>query len=172
MEKRYKYYILYIFMLIIAINPVKVDAKNNILSVNTKRTNQFLVSIARPLCDESTYKRVFKICGSTINKDIRVRLYALNEVTNTYKPLKNTKGELFWDVGASGVFIKEAILPKEGVNKILVCAYDKKQEGNLRVGENLQINEFNITLLNSNIRDTVANRLFKISCLFRQPGIY
>lgn len=166
MCKRYKYYIFYIVMFIMFINPIKVEAKGNVLPANAKRTNQFLVSIARPLYDESTYKSVFKICGSTKSKDIRVRLYALNDATNTYKPLKNTKGELFWDVGASGVFIKEAILPKEGANKILVCAYNKSQEGNLHIGENLQINEFNITFLRSNIRDTVTNRLFKIPSLF------
>ena len=166
MGKRYKYYIFCMVMLIVFMNPITVSAKNNILLGNIKRTNQFLVSIARPLCDESTYKRVFKICGSTKSENIRVRLYALNDGTNTYRPLKNTKGELFWDVGVSGVFMKEATLPKEGINRILVCAYDKREEGNLRVGENLQINEFKITVLSSNIRDTVTNRLFKMSSAF------
>lgn len=141
-----------------------VHARDNVFSVpNINETEQFLVSIARPLQDESTYRDNFKICGSAKMDNVRIRLYVRNESSGKYVLLKNSRGETYWDVGKSGVFIKEAVLPKKGVNIVRVCAYDKRQEHNLEVGRNLQVNEFSIISLNRGMRDTSRSKLFGVS---------
>ncbi|MBP5427225.1 MAG: hypothetical protein J6Y29_04980 [Clostridiales bacterium] len=136
-------------------------AKDNLLCTG-RQTEQFLVSIARPLQDESTYKDMFKICGSTKMDNIRIRMYIWNENTGTYKALKNSQGETYWDIGRSGVFVKEAMLPKKGVNIVRVCAYDKRQEHKLEVGRNLQVNEFSIIFLNKKVKDRGQRGMFSV----------
>lgn len=123
-------------------------ARENVCCMpNITTTTQFLVSIARPLQDESTYRDHLKVCGSAKMDNIRIRLYVKNENSEKFMRLKNSRGETYWDVGKSGVFIKEVVLPKKGVNIVRVCAYDKRQEHNLEVGRNLQVNEFSIISL-------------------------
>lgn len=138
-----------------------VYARENVLStLDTSQTEQFLVSIARPLRDESTYKDIFKICGSAKIDNIRIRLYVRSENSGRYRLLKNSRGETYWDVGKSGVFVKEAVLPQKGVNIVRVCAYDKRQEHNLEIGRNLQVNEFSIISLNRSMQDKSRGNLF------------
>lgn len=141
-----------------------VNARENVLCMpRIDQTEQFLVSIARPLQDESTYRDNFKICGSAKMDNIRIRLYIRSESSGKYKLLKNSRGETYWDVGKSGVFIKEAVLPQKGVNIVRVCAYDKRQEHNLEVGRNLQVNEFSIISLSRSMRDTTRSKLFGVT---------
>lgn len=139
-----------------------VQARESVFCIpNIGQTEQFLVSIARPLQDESTYRDNFKICGSAKMDNVRMRLYVWSEKSGEYRLLKNSKGETYWDVGKSGVFVKEAMLPQKGVNIVRVCAYDKRQEHNLELGKNLQVNEFSIISLNGRMRDTSRSRLFR-----------
>lgn len=144
--KRLKHYTLYSCIVIFLMLPLRTSAKYNDIK-NRGANSQFLVSIARPLNDECTYKNIFKVCGSTKKSDVRIRVFVLKG--EKYTPLKSTKGELYWDVGESGIFAKEVLLPNEGNNKICICSYDKNQENNLKIGENMQINEYNITFLNN-----------------------
>lgn len=109
-------------------------------------TEEFLVSIVRPEGDETTSKKSYVICGNTDVDDIRVHLMIADENGN-FTDFKNTDGESFWDVGASGIFMKEIIFPKEDRNRIRIAAYKKSEVDRLVPGENLQINDYNITVL-------------------------
>ena len=154
--RRVKHCILCACVAVVFMMPIKTGARYN--DERMKRNNsQFLVSIARPLEDECTYKKTVKVCGCTKKDDIRIRMFILRG--DRYVPLRGTKGEVYWDIGESGVFTKEVLLPNKGHNKIFICSYEKEQEENLKAGENMQINGYNISFITSGV--TIADILDK-----------
>lgn len=129
----------------------------------TKSTSQFIVIITRPDDNESTFRKSYIICGNTRKENIRVKLLILNKNTGTYELFNNSNGENSWDIGASGVFMKEIDLPYEGSNTIRIVAYDKYASKSLVAGKNLQISDFTITLLNNNIKNNIKNRFVRFT---------
>lgn len=147
------------------------DSGVGIRNKATKDTSQFLVSITRPEGDESTFKKSYVICGNSSEEEIRVRLMIYDDEAGTYKDFENTDGTSYWDIGVSGIFMKEVILPTTGANNIRILAYEKKNEqkiDKLTPDKDLQINSFTVTLLNKNIKDTIKGGFFKITDFFNK----
>lgn len=141
-------------------------SKDILRDPTVQETSQFLVTITRPEGDESTFKKSYVICGNTDADNVRVEIYLKNKTTKYFEPFANTNGETYWDIGSSGFFMKEVVLPAEGANEIRIVAY-KKYDYELVAGTNLQINDFTITVLNRNIRQMIENGIFKINEFLR-----
>ena len=127
-------------------------------SADVAATEQFLVTITRPVGDETTFKKTFVICGVTEESDVRVALAVKDEESGKYSYLKNTEGNSSWDIGSIGIFTKEINLA-EGTNSIKIAAYKKGESGELKPGENLQISYYTITVLKESIRQKIENGL-------------
>lgn len=130
---------------------------------DTSDTDQFLVTITRPEGDESTFKRSYVVCGNSVKEDISVMLLIYDNTTRKYKPFANTDGDYIWDIGASGIFMKEVILPNKGANDIRVIAYKKNETDKLVSKSNLQINSFKVSLLDNGIKEAIKNGFLKIT---------
>lgn len=133
---------------------------------NTEDTKQFLVTITRPEGDETTFKESYVICGNSDKQDITVKLLMYNEETEVFEPFMNLDGEDTWVIGASGFFMKEIELPKNGANRIRIAAYqgsNGEKEIELVPEENLQVNTFTVTLLDKSIRDSIKNGFLRIT---------
>lgn len=155
------------------------DSDSILVKKDTKDTEEFMVTITRPEGDESTFKSSYVICGNTTKKDIRVRLYILDKETDKYKEFNfseiSKNGENYWDIGESGIFMKEIILPEIGANTIRILAYNKNDEDNkenLKPGETIQINSYTITVLNKKIKDTIKNGVFRITDMLNKLFVY
>lgn len=127
-------------------------------SKDVKTTDEFLVNIIRPEGDETTSKKSYVICGNALNnaEDIRVHIFIENSDGELVE-FKNTDGESSWDIGASGIFMKEVVFPGEGINSIRIAAYKKSELSKLKAGENLQINDFKITVLPEGFWSSIRN---------------
>ena len=134
---------------------------------NTPSTKQFLVTITRPEGDESTFKTSYVICGNTNVEGIKVELYIYNKNTDSFEPFMNTDGVNSWDIGSSGIFMKEVVLPEKGINKIRIVAYKKGETDRLELNNNLQINDFNITVLDEGIKNMIENGMLRINDLLK-----
>jgi hypothetical protein len=135
-----------------------------IKSRDTKDTSEFMVTITRPEGDESTFKQSYVICGNSSMENIRVRLLIYNELTRTYEDFENTEGKSSWDIGISGIFMKEVILPKEDANKIRIVAYNKNKDlKDCVLSKDLQVNTFTITVIDSGIKDSIKGGYFRIT---------
>ncbi|OPZ90899.1 MAG: hypothetical protein BWY74_02154 [Firmicutes bacterium ADurb.Bin419] len=129
----------------------------------TSDTSQFLVTITRPEGDESTFKKSYVVCGNSVKEEISVMLLIYDNSTQKYKPFANTDGEYIWDIGASGIFMKEVILPNKGANDIRIVAYKKNETDKLVSKTNLQINSFKVSVLDSGIKEAIKNGFLKIT---------
>ena len=132
-------------------NTLEILAKDK----NTKNTAQFLVTITNPVESELTFSSSYVLSGVANEgiENITVLAYILDEETNTFIPYKNTDGEYSWDIGKSGIFIKEVILPKEGINEIRIVVFNKSEAEKIELNVNLQVNDFSINLLDDSIKD-------------------
>ncbi|AUG59082.1 MAG TPA: hypothetical protein DCE02_01795 [Ruminiclostridium sp.] len=128
---------------------------------DTEDTEQFLVTITRPEGDESTFRKSYIVCGNSTAEGITVKLYMYSEESGTFEPFKNTEGESSWNIGISGFFIKEIELPNVGANRIRIAAY--KNGGELVLGENAQVNTFTVTLLDSEVKNSLKRGFFNIN---------
>jgi len=146
---------------------VFADEKVDLISdKKTEDTKQFLVKITRPEGDETTFKESYVICGNSDKQNITVKLLMYNEKTETFEPYKDLDGEDTWVIGASGFFMKEIELPKKGANKIRIVAYQgntKKDNAELVLGENLQVNTFTVTLLDRSVKEAIKNGFLRIT---------
>lgn len=106
---------------------------------------EFNVQITRPEGDESTFKKSYVICGNTSIKDMHVEL-AIEE-DGRWVPFYDVDGYSGWDVGESGIFMKEVVLPKLYVNKIRIAAYRNSDVDDLVLNRSLQANNYSITVL-------------------------
>lgn len=125
---------------------------------SVKATEQFLVTITRPVVNETTFKKSYIICGVTEKSDIRVALAIKDAATGSYKYLKNSDGDSSWDIGSMGIFTKEVNL-SEGVNNLKIVVYKKSEAGNLKPGENIQISYHTINVLRESIRQKIENTI-------------
>lgn len=142
-----------------------------IYSADTKSTKEFLVNITRPDGDESTFKKSYVLCGVSLDeenfKDLVVKLLVYNEDSKTYKEYENVDKKTTWDLGKYGLFIKEMILPNKDENKIRLVIYKDSEKENLVLGDNLQINNFTIKILDEDIKEKIKNGISKISDLLK-----
>jgi len=130
-------------------------------------TDQFLVKITRPEGDETTIYKTYLICGNAKEDGITIQLLVENENGDLEKYVMNDgSGRSSWEVDAYSYFQKEVVL-KEGPNRIRVTAYKTSEEYDLKVGENLQVNNFTVTLLNQSLKDYVNKGIVKIGDLLR-----
>lgn len=119
-------------------------------------TEEFLVSITRPEGNESTFKKSYVIRGNTALKGIRVEILRVNE-NDELVPFENSDGESSWEIGDSGMFMKEVMLPNLNANQIRIVAYQKENVDNATLGENLQLNDFTITVIKEEVKDKIKN---------------
>ena len=174
-EKMYKK-IIYIFMVVLLIASFSVTSfaegvenqkllkKYTILETKeTSDTSQFLVTITRPEGDESTFKKSYVVCGNSENEEISVMLLIYDNAAKKYVPFEDKEGNYMWDIGSSGIFMKEVILPAKGANDIRIVAYKKKEADKLVSKSNLQINSFKVTVLDSGIKEAVKSGFLKIT---------
>lgn len=130
---------------------------------NTSDTEQFLVTITRPEGDESTFKKSYVICGNTVKDDIRVMLLIYDKDEKKYIPFANTDGDYMWDIGVSGIFMKEVILPNKGANDVRIIAFKKNETEKLVPKTNLQINSFTVSVLDNGIKEAIKTGFLKIT---------
>jgi len=130
---------------------------------NTSDTEQFLVTITRPEGDESTFKKSYVICGNTVKADIRVMLLIYDKDEKKYIPFANTDGDYMWDIGVSGIFMKEVILPNKGANDVRIIAFKKNETEKLVPKTNLQINSFTVSVLDNGIKEAIKTGFLKIT---------
>ena len=174
-EKMYKK-IIYIFMVVLLIASFSVTSfaegvenqkllkKYTILETKeTSDTSQFLVTITRPEGDESTFKKSYVVCGNSENEEISVMLLIYDNAAKKYVPFEDKEGNYMWNIGSSGIFMKEVILPAKGANDIRIVAYKKKEADKLVSKSNLQINSFKVTVLDSGIKEAVKSGFLKIT---------
>lgn len=150
-----------IIMFLVSVMPAFASSRNVITDAATENTEQFLVTITKPEKDEFTFKKSYVVCGNTKNENIRVELLRFNKDTNKYEPFANVDGETFWRIGASGIFMKEVVL-QDGPNQIRIVAYKESDEGNLKAGTTLQVNNFTITVLKESLKDKINNVFLRI----------
>ncbi|NLL06795.1 MAG: hypothetical protein GX270_13650 [Clostridiaceae bacterium] len=168
--------IIYIFTLVILITSFSVTSfaqgvenqkllnQYPILSDKaTSDTEQFMVTITRPEGDESTFKKSYVICGNSVNDEISVMLLIYDNDENKYIPFANTDGDYIWDIGASGIFMKEVILPNKGANDVRIIAYKKNETESLLSKTNLQINSFKVSVLDNGIKEAIKTGFLKIT---------
>lgn len=132
-------------------------------SKETDDTSQFLVTITRPEGDESTFKKSYVVCGNSVNEEISVMLLIYDNTAKKYVPFEDKEGHYMWDIGSSGIFMKEVILPTKGANDIRIVAYKKNEADKLISKTNLQINSFKVTVLDSGIKEAVKSGFLKIT---------
>jgi len=130
---------------------------------DTSDTEQFLVTITRPEGDESTFKKSYVICGNSTKDDISVMLLIYDSDEKKYIPFANTDGDYIWDIGASGIFMKEVILPNKGANDVRIIAYRKNETDKLVPKTNLQINSFTVSVLDNGIKEAIKTGFLKIT---------
>lgn len=147
---------------------------------DTTATEAFYVSITSPQPNESTLKKACFISGSTELKGIRVELYIFNSETGTYEPLVTSDGVSSFEIGASGIFIKEADLPRFGENKILLVAYPKpekvakdtkKDEPEKEELKKEQRSILTVTVLKENWKDIIKNGIDDIKQILKDMKV-
>lgn len=129
----------------------------------TDDTDQFLVTITRPEGDESTFKKSYVICGNSVKDEISVMLLIYDSENKKYIPFANTDGDYIWNIGASGIFMKEVILPNKGANDVRIIAYKNNETEKLISKNNLQINSFKVSVLDSGIKEAIKTGFLKIT---------
>lgn len=164
--------VIMLFMFASAVTVFAADKLDNeqIYDKDTKPTKEFLVDVTRPSGNESTFKKSYVICGVSDEEkieDIQIILLIYDEKSKSYIGFENTDGESTWGLGKYGFFIKEVQLPEEGVNKIRIVAYKGSQEKNLVIGKNLQISDFNITVLSEDVKERLKNGIQKLADLVK-----
>lgn len=168
--------IIYILTLVVMVTSLSITSfaegvenqkllnKYSVLSErDTNDTEQFLVTITRPEGDESTFKKSYVICGNSVKDDISVMLLIYDNAEDKYIPFANTDGDYIWDIGASGIFMKEVILPNKGANDVRIIAYKKSEAEQLVAKTNLQINSFKVSVLDNGIKEAIKTGFLKIT---------
>lgn len=152
------------------------DLPKDIISIlespKTENTNISLLTITRPEDDmDSTYKKSYVISGDTYESkytDVRVAVAKYNSETKEYELLKNSDDESSWDVGTYGAFTKEVGLTK-GDNKLRILAYRTTETGDYSK-DNVQVYNFTVKLLDSNILTKIINGAMDIKDIFQMFG--
>jgi hypothetical protein len=151
----------------VAASTLKNDTFKYDLFKRAKVTNtkQFLLNINRPDGSESVNDSDYVISADTDAKDVIVQIGIYNDAKKQFVPFVDENDDNQWEIGKSGLFMKEIKLKetKNGVNRIRVYAYKKGAEKNFKLGYNLQINEFKITLLNDEVQNIISDESKRIN---------
>jgi hypothetical protein len=160
---------------------------NTTYDKGTPATKEFYVKTSRPQNNESTLKKACFISGSTDEKGITVELYILNNNTGVYEPLVTSDGVSSFEIGASGMFIKEVDLPNYGENKILLVAIPKPEATKDDVNKTEPANKdesakeekieeqhslFTITVLKENWKDIIKSGIDDIKKVLKDMKIF
>lgn len=137
------------FIVVFILISVSLPAFAGDYDKSTKRTESYFVKITRPEGSESTFNNSYVISGNTEFEGIEVELYRLDKEKGKYVPYETTDGISSWEIGASGMFMKEVDLPNKGANNIMVVAYQKDDRSKE------QITKFTITVLEENLKDVI-----------------
>lgn len=142
------------------------NIRSGVLSLMSKQadpTSDFLVTLTSPeSVNVNTFRKNFKIGGTSSRSEIVVVLGKLNESTGEYELFETLEGDVSWEIGKSGFFAKEIALEK-GQNRFKLIAYIKDDTSKLEPGKNVQISYFTITQLEETLRDRILNSVLDLS---------
>lgn len=116
-----------------------------------------IIKITRPDGDETTFKQSYVISGNTAYEGVTVAFQVYDSASGQYVSLQTVDGDESFRIGDSGFFMKEVRL-KNGANKIRVYAY---------AGDNTQVNEFTITVLEESLKDKIKGGLLNFADIFK-----
>ncbi len=134
-----------------------------IVNPDTPTTEQFMATITRPQgTSETTLRSIYMVCGVNYSKQLRFEMYRYNSDLEKYEEQKNIEGENSFDMLEPGVFAEEIVLQNSGANRIRVAAYDVDAT-ELKLGENLQINDYTVNLLEKDENDGFGSGFRRIS---------
>lgn len=142
--------------------------RNVFYDESTPSTSQFLVTITRPEGDETTLKRDYVICANTDVDNLVIAIFRYQSQSGTYRPINGTDANSTWEIGKSGIVVKQIELPRIGANQLRVIAYKKSEANYLQLNYNLQVNNYTVTLLDSGMKDAIKNGFFRLSEMFSQ----
>ena len=128
---------------------------------NTTPTEQYYVTITRPDGNENTFKKTYLICGKTDRDDISIKVLIFNKDRGRYEDFRNIDGDAGWEIGSSGIFMKEFQL-SPGANRLRIVAYKTASD------EKVQISDYTITVLEESIKDKIINSAWRITRFFDQ----
>lgn len=138
---------------------------NILYQKNLKSTKEFNVQITRPEGDESTFKKSYVICGNTSIKDMHVELAI--EDGGRWVPFYDVDGFSGWDVGESGIFMKEVVLPALDVNNIRIAAYRNSDADDLVWNRSFQVKSYSITVLRPMMSARIRNNSENIADIMK-----
>lgn len=135
---------------------------------STPSTSQFMVTITRPEGDESTFKKDYVICANTDQDDVVISVLKYNKQMGVYRPINGSDANSTWEIGRTGIFVKQIELPKVGTHPLRVVAYKKNEISRLELHTNLQVNNYTVTLLDRGIKDVIKSGFFRLSDMLSQ----
>lgn len=136
-----------------------------IVNPDTPTTEQFMATITRPQgTSETTLRSIYMICGINFSRQLRFEMYRYNAELKKYEEQENIEGENSFDMLEPGVFAEEIVLQNSGANKIRIAAYDVDAT-ELKLGENLQISEYTVNLLQKDENDGFGSGFRRISTM-------
>lgn len=144
------------------------DLDDALYGNDIETTKQFLFTITRPEGDEIVFSASYAICGISGTEGLSIAISRYNSETQKYEALADTDGVSSWD-DIDKLFTKEVKL-NEGANKIKVVVYKKSEKDNLKLGENLQVNIFTVTLINSSKKDNIVKNGPSLGDIFNLRG--
>lgn len=143
-------------------NSVEPKLPDLVYKLDTKPTEQFMFKITKPEKDDSTYRRNIIISGNAQQQGLVVKLLRYDKDKDEYVSLTNAEDESYWDIGISGIFLKEVRLPNRGANRIRIVVYRKSEVDKLEAEKNMQISDFTVTLLDESIKDIIKNGILNV----------
>lgn len=142
--------------------------KDTIYSPSTYETSQFLVNVTRPeVRNETTYNRIYLVCGTSENRNLKFEALYLDEAANTYRAVQLVGDKNSWHMYEPGVFAEQLYLPKTGANQIRIVAYYADEKELVR-GKNLQISDYTITLMEKSDKNLFSNGFQRIANMLGQ----
>lgn len=148
----------------LTITSFAASPRDSIYDKNTRQTEDSLVNVTRPEDDvEYTFKKSYVVCGNTNLQNITVELLVLDPTQGEYVHLRNADNSsiLKWDIGVSGIFMKEVDLPYKGPNKLRLVAYSRDNP------DNMQITDFSIVVGEKGIKDKIKDGIYEIAEFFK-----
>ncbi|MGI6778237.1 MAG: hypothetical protein ACOX7R_09570 [Acetivibrionales bacterium] len=128
-----------------------------------EETEQFLVDITSHehkdiyINDSNT----ITIAGVSVENKVKLIFAMKDDETGEYGYFKDDEGSSSWDIQENEWFTKNLTLDKEQ-NRLKIVAYRASEMDNLVVGENVQVNYFNINILKKSTVQKVADGLSEL----------
>lgn len=150
-------------LFLLSVHSVSAMNKSLITDPSVGQTKSVFATITRPQgVSETTYKPLYMICGVNFGSGVRFETYILQEEADRYQALELQRGGNAWEMVAPSVFAEQVVLPNNGVNRLRVAAYDIDAT-QLKHGENLQINDFVVTLMQKEEKGFAATGFRRIT---------